>query len=281
MPSTIAEVDGTVFTGRFAGFGQPLEVDVPIGSQPDAVVSLLPWRYRDHMDALRDCVFVTDAGIDLDRTRFVTHVLRHAAVPDERCDGLTPLALWWAAGGDPPTSRPAPGETLDLGTWQVRLRPWSERERLAALLAARTEDAGGEAWLDAIGYLDAMVRASVTDIAPRATLDELDSHATTRLLDAVVALNVPDLDADPMLAGGPLARQAALNTLLLCRALGWTPSEVWAAPAAEVDRLLRLLALSQADAAVAPVQPRSVQPRSRGLADDPRATVFRFEDEAS
>ena len=273
MPSTIAEVDGIVFTGRFEGFGQPLEVDVPIGRHPETVIRLLPWRYRDHMDALRDCVFVTDSGIGLDRNRFATRVLHHAAVPEKRHGELAPLALWWAAGGDAPANSPEPGGTLDLGSWQVRLRRWSERERLTALLAARTEGAGGEAWLDVIGYLDAMVRASAADIAPPASLDALDSRASTRLLDAVVALNVPDPKTDPILRGGPMAQQVAQATLFLCKTLGWTPSEVWAAPAAEINRLLQLLALTQEGSAGAPTQPR------RGLASDPRATVFRFVDE--
>src|ERR1700687_4625194 len=127
MLFAIAAVDGTVFRGRFAGFDQPLDIDVSTPSQPDAVVRLLPWRYRDHMDAMRDCVFVTDSGIELDRTRFGMRVLRHAAVPAERCDELAPLALWWAAGGDAPANVPTPGATLDLGSWQVRLRPWTER----------------------------------------------------------------------------------------------------------------------------------------------------------
>jgi hypothetical protein len=65
-------------------------------------------------------------------------------------------------------------------------------------------------------------------------------------------------------------------TLRLCRALGWTPTQVWATPAVEVDRLLRLLdrtASQRIDARRRPVS------RAPSLADHPDATVIRIEDD--
>ncbi len=257
MPETIAEIDGVAFRGRFAGFAQPLEVVLPDGEP----VSLRPWPYRAHMAALSESLFAGDAGLMLDTQYFASRVLAWSGVPPGHLTALAPLALWWAAGG----KGEAAVDSCDLGTIQVALRPWSERERLAALLSARHGDT-----FDAPAYLDQMVRASVAGFTPAARLDDLDSHATMRLLDAVVALNAPDLAADPLLDGVDTA-EAASALIALCRALGWTPAQILAAPAVEIDRMRHLLTLAESGRA----HPRVHRPR---LAEYPDAVVIQFEE---
>jgi len=271
MPATIVEVDGTVFTGRFVGFAAPLLVD---GPAQVADTTLLPWRFSDHLAALRDCVTAGGGALELDRDRFADHVMAASDVPSRVRPSLAPLALWWAAGGAALPAEPELREVIDLGSARARLRGWSERERLAALQAARKEDASGGIWFDAIGYLEAMVRASIAAMEPDTALERLDSGATARLLDGVIAHNLPDPASDPIPSEGVLARTVAERALRLCRALGWTPTMVWSAPAAEIDRLLRLIDLT------APHQPAArAAPARRRLADRPGATVFRFEDD--
>jgi hypothetical protein len=274
MSFAIAEVDGTVFMGHFQGFDHRLEIDAPRPSQRAANVWFDPWRYRDHMTALKDCVFVAGEHLDLDRQRFARHVMDCGNVPEDQRDALAPLALWWAAGGEAGRTQKAKHNTVDLGTARARLRPWTERERLAALLAARVEDDSGQTWFDVTGYVDTMVRISVAEITH--AVDMLDSRATAVLLDTAVALNIPDIALDPILGEGPAARAMAERTLGLCRALGWTPTQVWEAPAAEIDRLWHLVALA-GNLAPAPMP----GPRRQTLADAPDATVFRFTDDAA
>jgi hypothetical protein len=90
------------------------------------------------------------------------------------------------------------------------------------------------------------------------------------LLHATVALNLAGDEEEALLDGGPAAREWAARTLRLCQALGWTPARVWATPAAEIDRLLRMLDLVQ------PAAPPRPPPR---LADHPDATVIRIDDD--
>lgn len=260
MPEAIAEIDGMVFRGRFSGFDQPLEVMLPDGDP----VLLRPWPYRAHLAALGESLFAGEAGLVLDTQYFASRVLAWSDVPPARLDTLAPLALWWAAGGDAaPTADP-----LDLGTTRATLRPWTERERLTALLAARQGDA-----FNAPVYLDSMVRASVAGFSPEALLDELDSQATARLLHAVVGLNAPDPADDPLLGGGTHAAEAARATLALCRALGWTPSQVLATSAVEIDRLRHLLALAEPDV----ISPRARAHRQgQGHAEEHQGETFRF-----
>src|SRR5271166_1341466 len=121
----IAEVDGVMFHGRFAGFDQPFDV-IGLDAEP---ARLLPWSYHAHMDALRETLFAGDDGLALDVRFFAARVLARSGIGEERLDALAPIALWWAAGGAEGASG-AGTERVDLGSTQARLRPWSERERL-------------------------------------------------------------------------------------------------------------------------------------------------------
>nr|WP_294518350.1 hypothetical protein [uncultured Rhodopila sp.] len=253
----IVEIEGVMFQGAFNGFAEPLTVVQPAGG----TFALLPWRYADHMAALRQSLFLGDHGLLLDSQYFASRVLGASGIAEAHLPALAPIALWWAGGGEDAP----PHEADDLGTCRATLRPWTEAERLAALRAASR--AGS---FDPPLYLDRMVRASALAFAPEMQLDRLDSLATARLLDAVARLNMPDPADDPLLSGGA---EEARAMLALCRALGWTPAEILAAPAAEIDRMRRLLALAE------PAPQRAARPGGR-LADFADATVIRFGDDA-
>ena len=256
----IAEVDGIAFAGRFAGFHLPLEVARTDGSW----VCLPPWPYRAHLAALRESVFPVPSGLMLDAEFFASRVLAHAEAPPTLLPELLPILLWWAAGGDEDGNDEDP---LDLGTTRVTVRQWSEGERLAALLAS-VQPAGGRRCFDMAGYLDSMVRACAVSFQPVARLEELDSRATARLLGAVIDANQPGALPD--------SPEFARMVLALCRRLGWTPAQVLAAPAAEIDRLRTLLALVTPEAPPAADRAGGLG----GLADRPGSVVIRFEDDA-
>jgi hypothetical protein len=255
----IVELDGQLFSGRVDGFDAPLRVAAPDGRR----LALQPWTYAEHMAALRDAVQGGGDGLTLDAGRFARRVLAASGLAAE--EWLAPLALWWAAGGmaAPPTTA---AERVALGAGRdAVLRPWTEGERLAALSDALVIEDGEPRWLDAAGYLDAMVRSSVVALDPKLPVDTLDSFATARLLAAVVAHNVHDAAADPLLSAAlPIATRQ--RTLALCRALGWTPAQVLAAPSAEVQRLAALLAEGA--------------PATAGLPGQPGAVVIRFAEDA-
>ena len=115
-------------------------------------------------------------------------------------------------------------------------------------------------------YLYEMLRAS----AQHEGWDRLPAAAGHRLLAEVVRLNHPDLEEERA-AEPPALTQALIK---VCRALGLTPSQVRALPAAEVDRVLDLLALE----AVTHPDARSRRPRRPKLADHPDAVVILAED---
>jgi hypothetical protein len=264
------EVDGHRFATGFRSFTQPLVIH--LDDRED--VCLLPWTYRENVKAMQECSQAQGGRLRLDVAQFARCVLAHSQIASDLHDHLAPLALWWAAGGEPTAAGSGLAETAGwilCGARRARLRAWSEGERLRALSAAIVERPGQEMWFDPFAYLDAMVQASVVELDPAGELGEFDAASAAALLNAVVAMNVSDTvpDADP--GEGPAAREAAKGTLSLCRALGWTPSQVWAMPAPEVNRLLRLIALSE--------QPSAAPAARRGgrLADHPDAVVIAFE----
>lgn len=270
------DLSGTPCMLAFSGFHQPL--GIVAGS---LTLTLPPWTYRRHLNTLRACTTASGANdLQLDSRQLCDAVLDAPGLADDARRLLAPLALWWAAGGDDPLPpAPAEGEWLTLGPSddsggeaRARLRPWSERQRLSALNASLAAD-GDASWFDPVTYLDGMVRASLQALDAATGLDDLDARATAVLLHATVALNLCDDEDEALLQGGPAARECAARTLRLCQALGWTPARVWATPAIEVDRLLRMLDL---------VQPSAAAPRPAGrrsLADHPDATLIRIDDD--
>ncbi len=260
----VIDIDGLVYATDFQGFDKPMNARSATG----ATVRLQPWPLSAHLAALDESVVATARGLALDAGEFSRRVMVHSAVAEDAQTSFSPLALWWASGGE--TSPTAlGGGWYDCGGVRVHLRPWTSGERFQAMSRCRRADVDGERF-DLGAYLRAMLAASVAAVEPARALDELDSGATRSLLDAVVALNVvsPEALADSI----PDTPEADRITLRLCRALGWTPSQVWATPAAEVDRLLRLLDRTAA-------AERTTPARAVRLADHPDATVIRIEDD--
>lgn len=275
------DIGGTRWAVREVGQAAALEVLLPAGLAEAGPVRWPAWRYGDHLAALRAGLAASNPSepdnqpVDLDLPSYLNIMPAYAMLDDATRSALLPVALWWAGGGDgvPATAPDANGVTTIDGR-MFALRRWSHRERLASLLSCLSEDGRGDGGgrFDAVAYLDAMVRRAVEPGLRGHELDELPARWALPLIDAVVALNVVQPGDEPLPGTGPRAQAAAAQTLRLCRALGWTPSQVWAAPAAEIDRLLALLDR---------VEPRPVPPvtaRPRQLADHPDAVVIRIDD---
>jgi hypothetical protein len=262
-------IDGQAYTLDFQGFDVPLRATAADG----ASVTLQPWRFGQHLTTLDACATVTAEGLALDAPAFAREVLRASAVPAGQVPAFEALALWWA-GGEVLPAGVEEGEVC-CGPVRARLRPWSGGERMAAVAASRSQDEDGALRFHPGRYLRAMLAASVQALQPEGTeLDALDAATGQSLLQAVLALNVAD-PAEP--AASPLyAPEAARRTLRLCRELGWTPSQVWATPAVELDRLDALLDQVAPAAAAAPAP---APWRSTRLADQPDAVVIRIEDD--
>ncbi|WP_255991706.1 hypothetical protein [Chitinolyticbacter albus] len=269
----MVEVAGSAWSLQHQGGASSLAITSPEGE----CYTLQPWTYAAHLAALRNCVTVSAQGATLDHAGFAEAVLTHSDVPVERQQQLAAIALWWASGADAAATPDAEPGWLDLDGAAARLLPWSEGQRGQALAACLVDSDEDGAWFDAVGYLDRMTRATVRELAPAQAIDALPAAATQRLLDATVALNVVADEDRALLAAGPAARETAQRTLRACRALGWTPSQVWAAPAVEIERLLQLVALVETSepARRAPVV------RKPRLADHPDAFVIQIEDDPS
>lgn len=311
-------IDGHRFAIDFAGFSRPLRARVidpeheggaeaGAGSDSSSTdVELQPWRCADHLAQLRAALRLGPAGVGLDAAVYADAVLGPAREGDQR---LRSLALWWASGREP-DGRREPEPRPDAEGWvgldgrgtAAQLRPWTWGQRLAAgranlhELAPASDDRDTDGRntdgldFDAVAYLEAMLDACVIELrqadgqrdrSARAWA-QLDAQASRRLIAAVVALNHPERDDDPLAAISPAL---AASTLRLCAALGWTPERVLATPAAEVQRLSMLLDKvdGQRQAARARARPRAAararQPRRPSVADHPDAVVILFSDD--
>jgi hypothetical protein len=285
------EVGGVAHSLRWDGF----EGGLALALDGIGVVTLPCWRYRDHLAALRPALIVKCSAIDLDLPHYLADMLAQTTtnpplpspLSEAQMAALLPVALWWAGGADAPILPSTDAEGWRrVGDRRARLRPWTERTRLAAMLSClHPDDADQDSDLsrfDAVAYLDAMVRASVVAIEPLIDIDELAAPLAMPLINAVVVLNVVAPEAEPLPGNSAAAHVAALRTLRLCRAMGWTPSQVWAAPAAEIDRLLALLDAVDAPLALpaaAPATALAAAPGTRRrLADLPDAVLIRIDD---
>jgi hypothetical protein len=261
----VVEVDGRPFSVQLGEPGAPLEVEASTGER----VRLLPWRLDEHLRALERHVDASEQGLRFDHQGLARDVLRRSEVPAALFDELTPLALWWAVGGA--SEAPSPEGWVRAGPLRAKLRPWTLAERAKAVSASTTVRADGSREFSLERYLHEMVSTSVTAVEPSG--QELSSGGAA-LLDAVVALNTAGGREEDrwVSARSEDGKALARTTLRLCRALGWTPSQVWSTPAPEIDRLLTLL-----DATELPVQ-RAAH-RRVGLADHPDAVVIQVEDD--
>lgn len=265
------QVDGRDYRVHLGGPGGAGEVEASTGAR----IRLRRWRFDEHLRALDRHAWADGAGLQFDAGGFAQDVLRDSGVPDELFDELAPVALWWATGGAAPRGAEAEADGwVRAGAVRARLRPWTFSERAKALGASMTSQPDGSKELSLERYLRAMLAASVVALEPPGVeLAALDGASAALLLDAVVSLNDAgqrDEDATLKAADGE-ARALAQVTLRLCRALGWTPSQVWAAPAAEIDRLMVLLQLTEAPTPAPAARP----PR---LSEYPDAVVIQVED---
>ena len=299
-------IDGRRYSVAPTGWDCPLDVLVIDG---DPVSITLPvWRCSDHFAAAcaAQCVAYDaggEAAVAIDGARYLAALPGAEALgfPEAGADAAAgPLALWWAAGGDDTPAVSRHGDHVLIDGRAFALRRWSDGERRVALYdalrceaagepPAETGDTGGGCDFDAVAYLHAMLRHGVADDA--AAIDALPLHWALPLIDAVVALNEPDADTRPDAEralprdgtnASPADARIDAVTLRLARELGWTPSQVAATPAADIDRLLTLLdreaAAAAAAAAVAPGTASPAAPRRRRLADEPDAVLIRIDD---
>lgn len=261
-------IDGTIYATNFQGFDTTMNARTAAGEQ----VEFRPWPLQAHLSALDNCVLPSAQGLVLDSLEFGRRVLTHSGVAEDAQAAFAPLALWWASGGEASPAALGGGWYECSTVVRVQLRPWTSGERFLALSRCASGEEGG-ARFDLGAYLRALLNASVVAVDPPLSLGELDSGATHALLEAVVALNAatPAASDDAF----PDTPEAARITLRLCRALGWTPTQVWATPAAEVDRLLSLLDRIEASESGVPPRPS----RAPSLADHADAVVIRIEDD--
>ncbi len=264
-------VDEIPYSVRFKGFHNEMEVYKSNGD----IINFLPVNYHDQMNALRASLLTTPNGLQLSYKTFCKQILSycHSGSPEETDieSELDKLALWWVSGGEEKATENESNGWLNIGTTSVRLKPWKNVERILALSHNLTNDESGDSF-DIVGYLDAMIRASIDKIKPDTELNDLDAKSASKLIDAVLNLNISEDSFQDEIADRETANSYAKTTLRICSFLGWTPSQVNKIPAAEADRLLELIDF------VEPSQSYR-ETRSSGLTDYPDTLLFKFEDD--
>ena len=260
------EIDGVTFSVHFQGFDVPLQVH----TSSAADVEFQPWYFPDYLSALGNCVSPTADGLKLDHVHLAREVLLHNDIDEALHHEFAPLALWWAVGGER-TPADIATEELKSGGYAFRLRSWTAKERMEALSQCLQGQQSEVLEFDFIAYVTLMINASVVQIKPSIKIETLNAAISSDLLAAITALNVADSLAQEVAAWGskPGLKQMFDSTLRLCKVLGWGPSQVWALPAADVDRLHAML--QYLDAA-------DKKPLSR-FASDPNAVVINIEDD--
>jgi len=241
------EIDGRHFATR--RLATPAGTELAASLPGLGAVRLRPWTLGDHLAALDRHAFNAGDGPRIDHEGLAAEVLARTSVAPldpQLAAEMAPLALWWALGGDE-----APGPV-------PAVRPWTSLDRARAQDACTDPDTGA---LRVGSYLRAMVRA-VT--APTLDPDTLHGATAAAFLDALVEANAPDTG----LSEGPGSNALARSTLRLCRALGWTPGQVWSLAAGELDRLLALLDRLE------PPRLAPAAPRRGGLASYPDAVII-------
>lgn len=263
------EIDGTRYTAHPAtAEGGPCRIDLSRGGS----VELWPLTLGAYLRVLERHVTVQGAHVTLAQEALGNDLLDAAGRRAEGELDVWPLGLYWATRGGNALVKDDDGCLCGDGV-RARLRPWTFAQRAAALSDSLEEGADGTQELRLWRYLLALLRATIVMLEPPlADVAELPSALGIALLNEAVSACVHRGAASPALSDvQPLHRAMAARTLSLCQALGWTPSQVWGTPAAEIDQLITLMQISRGEA-----QPRLG--RSRGLADLPDAVVIQFED---
>ena len=260
MTETIITIDGLCYQLQFTGFDTSMTACLL--EHPH--VTFEPWRLAQHLRALSACLHVSASGLSLNATAFSRLVLTANQIPETLHSIYAPLALWWSSGGDTP-AKPLNNGIYQLGNETITLKAWTCAERLKALHDCQKQTEHGTDF-DLAAYLMAMLNASLVSIESQKSLNDLDSASSSALLSAVIALNNHKNDESWL-----NSKTTAQTVLRLCRALGWTPSQIMATPAVEIDLMLALL-----DKAEAPTP--SATPSSR-LAAYSDAVVIQIEDD--
>lgn len=271
----LIEVGKRRFAVCLGGPGEPMEVETSTGER----ARFLPWRLADHLDALDRHVDAGGGEVRFDQQGFARDVLAYSGVPASLAEELAPLALWWAVGGEAGERGEAKEGWIEVGEARARLRRWTFAERERAFSASVVTRADGATDFKLARYLRAMLKASVAELYP-APLEALAGSAAAALLSAVCLLNADGEGETARLVreGGDAGKALAATTLRICRALGWLPAQVFAAPAAEIDCIVALL-----DAVEAPpierwsTAARARSPRQPSLADYPDAVVIQVD----
>ena len=262
VADVLVDIDGIVYATDFNGFDTPMTAYTSAGKQ----AKFEPWPLWAHLSALSECVVPTRQGVGLSVPAFSRRVFAHSRVSVCLQEDFAPLALWWAGGGAATPKNLGDG-WYTCGIVRARLRPWNAGERFMALSHCRSSDETSERF-NLSAYLGAMLDASVVALEPSQPLNDLDSSATQSLLNAVIALNMPEAQA----AAFPDTPEANRITLRLCKALGWTQDQVWTTPAPELDRVLALLDRVEGEKSRLPI-------RESGLVQHPDAVEIRIEDD--
>jgi hypothetical protein len=241
----------------------------------DLVLELPRWSAAQHLDALHRHLVPGPAGVELDGEGYAAEVLARTEAPVERWGELVPLALWWA-------TRPELDATLnDEASTELHdgarawLRDCTWLERVAAARRGLTKFEGGLA-IDPVRVMEHLLEQVVERIegpdGRARALDEIAGSSLVRLANVVLERNSREA---PFSELGELeeAPEQARGLLELCRALGRSPSEVLALPAAEVDIVRELLRrVEPTKASARPVTTRAHAP----LHDAPDAIVIDF-----
>ncbi len=263
------EIDGTRYTVHPAtADGGPSRIELSEGSS----FELQPLSLGVYLRVLERHVTVQGARVTLAEQALGNDLLYAGGLTAEVEKELWPLGLYWATRGGDALTREDDGCLCGHGV-RARLRPWTFAQRAAALSDSLEQGADGAQELRLWRYLLSLLRATLVMLDPPLwDVAELPSALGIALLNEAVAACMDRGAVGPALSDAqPLHRAMAARTLSLCQALGWTPSKVWATPAAEIDQLVTLMQISRGEA-----RPRPA--RSRGLADLPDAVVIQFED---
>lgn len=290
-------VDGRRFEVEVASYDHPLRARAASRDRVGTEVWLQPWTCALHLSGLRRNLRVRGESIALDCEGYADEVLaqgrKSAPLPKE----FRPLALWWALGLAPETteergawSTAAPPDAegwVFLGSGlRAQLRAWTWGQRSAAQ-RAHLHAKSDQLEFDPVDYLESMLAQCVIrlvdEVGAEVAVTSVNAQATQRLLAALTELNHlnPRDAVDPALMAFPGLADA---TLRVCAGLGWTPAQVWATPAVELERILALLDATSAHRAGRPpwindagAEPGSGQERPLRIADYPDAVVIRFD----
>lgn len=240
-------------------------------------LELRPWTLGDHLAALAAGLNHANMGtLKLDPEAFAAEVLRRSAPKKTQVTApLQSLALWWAAGGlrdkTQRLNRELAPHWIAFDDIELQLHPWSWASRTRALAGSQ----GPSGKTHVVTYIEAMLRTSVRSCRrasdghplPQAAIWSLTGEHALRLLEEVLACNGFGEPDEAWMLDDPTR---AADTLWICQTLGWTPGQVWATPAHEIDRILQLR--SQLLATSLRTTPQT------GLASHPDAVVIHVED---